>query len=77
MSLSRTTGHRARELESAVVPVRRLRDLTRMLLFVRAGGRCEFDGCSRYLIEHPVTLTEGNFAQVAHIVAFRIAGPRG
>jgi len=51
--------------------------LTRLVLFVRAGGRCEFDGCPRYLIEHPVTLTEGNFAQVAHIVAFRPDGPRG
>jgi hypothetical protein len=28
-------------------------------------------------MEHPVTLTEGNFAQVAHIVAFRPDGPRG
>jgi SMODS-associated and fused to various effectors sensor domain len=44
---------------------------------VRAGGRCEFDGCNRYLIAHPLTLTEGNFAQVAHIVAFRPDGPRG
>lgn len=62
---------------SPVFQVRRVPDLTRLLLFVRAGGRCEFDGCLRYLMEHPVTLTEGNFAQVAHIVAFRIEGPRG
>ena len=62
---------------SPVVQVRRIPDLTRLLLFVRAGGRCEFDGCPRYLMEHPVTLTEGNFAQVAHIVAFRTDGPRG
>src|SRR5438094_9912673 len=54
-----------------VVQVRRIPDLTRLLLFVRAGGRCEFDGCPRYLMEHPVTLTEGNLAQVAHVVAFR------
>src|SRR5882724_9224696 len=62
---------------SPVVQVRRILDLTRLLLFVRAGGRCEFDGCPRYLMEHPVTLTEGNFAQVAHVVAFRRDGPRG
>jgi hypothetical protein len=62
---------------SPVVQVRGIPDLTRLLLFVRAGGRCEFDGCPRYLMEHPVTLTEGNFAQVAHIVAFRPDGPRG
>jgi hypothetical protein len=62
---------------SPVVQVRHVPHLTRLFLFVRAGGRCEFDGCPRYLIEHPVTLTEGNFAQIAHIVAFRPDGPRG
>jgi hypothetical protein len=64
--------------QSAVVRVRRgIRDLTRLLLFVRAGGRCEFDGHNRYLLEHPLTLTPGNFAQMAHIVAFKEDGPRG
>jgi hypothetical protein len=62
---------------SPVVPVRHIPNLTRILLFVRAGGRCEFDGCPHYLIEHPVTLKEGNFAEMAHIVAFRPDGPRG
>jgi len=47
------------------------------MLFVQAGGRCQFDGCNRYLLEHEVMLTEGNFAEVAHIVAFREDGPRG
>ncbi len=50
---------------------------TRLLLFVRAGGRCEFDGCNRYLIEHHLTGQRGNFAQVAHICAFSDEGPRG
>jgi len=63
---------------SPVVRIRRgIHDLTRLLLFVRAGGRCEFDGCNDYLLEHPLTLTPGNFAQMAHIVAFREDGPRG
>jgi len=63
---------------SPVIPISRgIRDLTRLLLFVRAGGRCEFDGCNYYLLEHPLTLTPGNFAQIAHIVAFREDGPRG
>jgi SMODS-associated and fused to various effectors sensor domain len=56
---------------------RGIRDLTRLLLFVRAGGRCEFDGCNDYLLQHPLTLTPGNFAQMAHIVAFKEEGPRG
>jgi hypothetical protein len=63
---------------SPVIHVRRgIRDLTRLLLFVRAGGRCEFDGHNYYLLEHPLTLTPGNFAQMAHIVAFKEDGPRG
>jgi hypothetical protein len=49
----------------------------RLLLTARAGGRCEFDGCNDYLFEHPVTLREANFAQLAHIVAFSSRGPRG
>ena len=56
---------------------RRIKDFDRLLLFVRAGGRCEFDGCNKYLLEHHLTLTEGNFAQMAHIVAFSQDGPRG
>jgi hypothetical protein len=51
--------------------------MVRLLLFVAAGGRCEFDGCNKYLLEHHVTLTAGNFAEVAHIVAFQLDGPRG
>ncbi len=66
----------------SVSPVRALKrsdisPLCRLMLFVRAGGHCQFDGCNRYLLEHEVTLTEGNFAEVAHIVAFREDGPRG
>jgi hypothetical protein len=64
--------------EPLVVRVsRRIRDLTRLQLFVRAGGRCQFDGCNKFLLEHPLTLTQGNFAQAAHIVAFHRGGPRG
>lgn len=64
--------------KAAVVDVtRKIPDFTRLLLFVRSGGHCQFDGCVRYLLEHHVTLTEGNFAQMAHIVAFSKAGPRG
>jgi len=62
---------------SPVVATRSVTPLNRLLLFVRAGGRCEFDGCNKDVMRHPVTLTEGNFAQVAHVVAFRRAGPRG
>ena len=59
------------------VQARNIPPLVRLQLFVRAGGRCEFDGCNKYLLEHPLTLTEGNFAEVAHVVAFKPDGPRG
>lgn len=49
---------------------------TRVLLFAMAGGRCEFDGCCRYLLEHHLTKTAGNFAAIAHICAFSAQGPR-
>ena len=50
---------------------------TQVPLFTQAGGRCEFDNCNRYLLTHHITHRTGNFAQMAHIVAFRQAGPRG
>ena len=62
---------------SPVVLVRTIPKFTPLLLCVRAGGRCEFDGHNAYLFEHPITLHQGNFAEMAHIVAFKKAGPRG
>ena len=63
---------------SPVVPLgRQPKANTRVLLFTRAGGRCEFDNCNRYLLTHHVTHRTGNFAEMAHIVAFHQAGPRG
>jgi CBASS immunity sensor of nucleotide second messenger signals/HNH endonuclease len=62
---------------SPVVVARNIPWLSQLILFVKAGGICEFDGCNKFLLEHHVTLTEGNFAQMAHIVAFQPDGPRG
>lgn len=50
---------------------------TRVLLYARAAGRCQFDGCNDYLLEHHVTHRSGNFAEMAHIRAFSSKGPRG
>ena len=63
--------------KSPVQRLRRIPDITRLTLFVRAGGRCEFNGHNRYLLEHPLTLSEINLAEAAHIVAFKERGPRG
>jgi hypothetical protein len=62
---------------SPVKIVRKIPPFTKLLLFVRAAGRCEFDGHKKYLLEHPLTLTEVNLAEMAHIVAFKEDGPRG
>jgi len=51
--------------------------MTSLSLYVQAGGRCEFDGCNKYLLEHDPTEIAGNFAEQAHIYAFSADGPRG
>jgi CBASS immunity sensor of nucleotide second messenger signals/HNH endonuclease len=58
-------------------PSRKIRPHITVLLYTRAGGRCEFDGCNDYLLEHPTTTIVGNFAEQAHIWAFNEGGPRG
>ena len=58
-------------------PSRNIPKQTTLFLYVRAAGRCEFDGCNRYLLEHHVTKAPGNFAEQAHIWAFSPKGPRG
>jgi hypothetical protein len=50
---------------------------TKLILWVRAGGRCEFDGCNEYLLKHHVTFDEVNLGELAHVVAFKPEGPRG
>ncbi len=62
---------------SPTVQARSIPHSTSRLLAVRAGGRCEFRGCNEYLFEHDLTKHEANFAEQAHIVAFRAEGPRG
>ena len=59
------------------VKTREINWQTRILIFVRSGGRCQFPGCNKYLLEHPLTRSAGNFAEFAHIVAFSEEGPRG
>src|SRR5438046_2180897 len=79
MVRKRETAQRASTGKSPIAPLRsrQIKPLTQLVLFVRAGGRCQFDGCNEYLLEHPLTLTRGNFGQMAHVVAFKKDGPRG
>ena len=50
---------------------------TRLKLWVKAGGRCEFRGCNEPLWRNNLTLSDGNFGEVAHIIAASEDGPRG
>lgn len=58
-------------------PSRSIAKHTTLFLYVHAGGRCEFDGCNRYLLEHYPTETVGNFAEQAHMYAFKESAARG
>jgi hypothetical protein len=72
-----TTKAKKAPVSPVVQVTRGIKPFTRLLLVVRAGGRCEFDGHNDYLLHHPLTLTPGIFGQAAHIVAFKENGPRG
>jgi hypothetical protein len=71
------SGASASVVSAIQSPSRQISPKVKLLLYVRAGGRCEFDSCNNYLLEHPSTSAVGNFAQQAHIVAFKPGGPRG
>lgn len=50
---------------------------TRLKLWVKAGGRCQFKHCNRPVYEHEMTLQDGNFADVAHIIGAKKGAARG
>lgn len=47
------------------------------LLWLRAGGRCEFRGCNKILYEDNVTQDPINESNIAHIISWKETGPRG
>lgn len=50
---------------------------TRLLLWGKAAGRCQYEGCNKELYKDGLTNYEFNSAYVAHIVADSAKGPRG
>jgi len=69
-------------IEAQLSPVervqgRKLKHSVELGLVAVSAGRCEFRGCNKFLYQHPLTQDFGNFAENAHIVAFRHRGPRG
>jgi hypothetical protein len=70
--------HRGKEPTfSPVKLARKVPENVRLRLVAASAGRCEFRGCNKDLYVHSVTNEPGNFAEAAHIVAFRSDGPRG
>lgn len=49
----------------------------RLKLWVKSAGRCEFNGCNEPVWRNNLTLSDGNFADVVHIIAASEDGPRG
>ena len=47
------------------------------MLFAKAAGRCQFEGCNKPVLFDEVTLREYNKSNVAHIVASSPGGARG
>lgn len=64
-------------VRSPIKRTRKVRELVKLALWVMAGGRCQLRGCNKYLLKHHLTGDIGNFADVAHVVAFNEDGPRG
>lgn len=50
---------------------------TKLCLWGRAAGRCQYEGCNQELHRDRVTKAEFNQAYIAHIIADKPAGPRG
>ena len=46
-------------------------------LWIKSAGRCEFSGCNEPVWYNGLTLSDGNFAEVAHIIGASQDGPRG
>lgn len=52
-------------------------EAVKLQLWVKSAGRCEFKGCNTPVWYNGLTLSEGNFAEVAHIIGSSEIGPRG
>ncbi|AVH68350.1 MULTISPECIES: HNH endonuclease [unclassified Nostoc] len=52
-------------------------EAVKLQLWVKSAGRCEFKGCNTPVWYNGLTLSEGNFAEVAHIIGSSETGPRG
>lgn len=56
---------------------KRIPEKTRLELWIKSAGRCEFKGCNTPLWYNGLTLSPSNFAEFAHIIGASKDGPRG
>ncbi|WP_373479217.1 SAVED domain-containing protein [Geminocystis sp.] len=49
----------------------------KLQLWVKSAGRCQFKGCNKPVWYNGLTLSEGKFCEVAHIIGSSKNGPRG
>lgn len=52
-------------------------ETVKLQLWIKSAGRCEFKGCNVPIWYNGLTLSEGNFAEFAHIIGSSKDGPRG
>lgn len=57
--------------------LRYIPEKTKLLLWGKAAGCCQYDGCNAPLYLDTVTKAEFNTAYIAHIIAASVKGPRG
>lgn len=74
----KTAQKKTRMLPDGVREVtRHVKTSVQTMLWGRAAGRCEFQGCNRVLSRSPVTQETVNIAEKAHIYSFSDGGSRG
>lgn len=49
----------------------------KLILMGKSGGKCEFRGCNKIILEETLTGKSGIYSNFAHIIADRVNGPRG
>lgn len=50
---------------------------TQLQLWVVSAGKCQFPSCNEFVLQDKTTLSEGNYANIAHIISWTPTGPRG
>lgn len=66
-----------RNVKITFMSVSYIKQETRFILWGKAAGRCQYEGCNKQLYLDSLSKAEFNASYIAHIVADSIDGPRG